>query len=238
MSWIEPQWPVPASVAAISTLRTGGVSQAPFDSFNLGAGSGDDPNAVAANRERLRLEAGLPGEPCWLRQVHGTRCVEAGPGEPEADASWTADTGTVLAILTADCLPVLLYSGEALAAVHAGWRGLCAGIIEQTLVTMPGYVGRTVAWLGPAIGSGAYEVGEEVRSAAIGEVPEDGDCFVATRPGHWLMDLYGLARRRLQRAGVSVVTGGDYCTHSEPERFFSFRRDGQTGRMATLVWLR
>ena len=244
---LRPDWPAPAAVRACSTLRRGlevGVSAPPFDAFNLGVNAGDDPDAVARNREALRWLAALPGPVHWLRQVHGVAVhrVDAGtdPGAAvEADAAVTCTPGQVLAVLTADCLPVLLCDrlGTAVGVAHAGWRGLAAGVLEATVGAMPVPPDRLLAWLGPAAGPARYEVGEEVRSAFVDADAGAADAFVATRPGHWRVDLAGLARRRLAAAGVTAVSGGGRCTIGEPEAFFSYRRDGRTGRMAHLAWL-
>ncbi len=241
--WIEPNWPAPATVRALQTTRSGGVSDAPWDSLNLGGHVGDAPQAVEENRRLLREGAGLPGEPMWMRQVHGTAVVTAhavGKEPPEGDAAWTNIPGTVCAVMTADCLPVLLCddAGKVVAVAHAGWKGLAAGVIERTIHAMGAEPGHVLAWLGPAIGPAAFEVGEEVRTRFLQMDPGATACFTAGNPGHWYADLYGLARRRLHGLGVRNIQGGGYCTHSDARRFFSHRRDGpQTGRMATLIWL-
>src|SRR5690606_22608049 len=228
------------------TLRHGaGSSQPPFDSFNLGnarTADGDDPAAVARNRAELAERAGLPSPPCWLRQVHGTRVLRFDApeaGEPEADAAVTATPGVVLAILTADCLPVVFAArdGSEVGAAHAGWRGLAADVLEETVAAMRTAPVDVVAWLGPAAGPQAYEIGEEVFEALTSRDPRAASAFTATRPGHWRVDLYALARQRLAEAGVDAVHGGGLCTISDPERFFSHRRDGRSGRIATLAWI-
>ena len=238
---LPADWPAPPGVVAFTTLRHGaGRSRAPFDTFNLGARCGDEPEAVAANRRELIGRFGLPSAPVWLRQVHGTgvfRVQPPGAGdEPEADAAVTDAPGVVLAILTADCLPVVLAAddGSELAAAHAGWRGLAAGVLQATVAAMRTPPERLLAWLGPAAGPADYEVGGEVRDA----FPDD-DAFVATRPGHWHVDLFALARRRLQAAGLApgAIHGGGLSTIADPGRFFSHRRDRRTGRMATVAWL-
>lgn len=247
-------WPAPRGVHALTTLRHGaGVSEAPFDRFNLGnhrSAAGDDPGAVARNRALLVTLAALPSPPVWLRQVHGvdvarvTAPAQPGPAvsvEGEADAAVTRVPGVVLAIQTADCLPVVFAAadGSEVAGAHAGWRGLAAGVLEATLAAMHSPPGRLVVWLGPAAGPGAYEVGAEVREAFVDQDADTATAFVPTRPEHWTMDLYALARLRLIAAGVpgDAIHGGDRCTISEPELFFSHRRDQRTGRMATLVWM-
>lgn len=243
-AWAQPDWPVPAHVRALYTLRHGaGVSLPPFDHFNLGARCGDDAAALAENRQLLVEGAKLPQPPRWLNQVHGTAVhrfdAPQNSVEPDADAAVTAAPDCVLAVLTADCLPLLLCAqdGSEVAAVHAGWRGLCGGVIEASVAAMRSAPGEILAWLGPAAGPQAYEVGEEVRSAFITRDPQAQRAFCSTRPGHWYCDLYALARQRLNALGVTRVFGGDFCTISDPQRFFSHRRDARTGRMASLIWL-
>jgi YfiH family protein len=247
--WIEADWPAPRGVRGFTSVRRGlGVSQAPFDALNLGTLYGeqrDEPAAVLRNRELLAQAAGLPSAPRWLHQVHGAGVVrfdDAGDGgEPEADAAVTATPGTVLAILTADCLPVLLAAddGSEVGAAHAGWRGLADGVLEATVAAMRSEPAHLRAWLGPAAGPQRYEIGAEVRDAFLAVDAAADAAFVATRPGHWLVDLYALARQRLARAGVRAdhIHGGGLCTISEPDRFYSHRRDRRTGRMATLIWM-
>lgn len=239
--WIEPDWPAPAQVRTVITTRRCGVSASPFDAFNLADHVGDDPESVRRNREQLRKVLGFSSEPRWLEQVHGCDVAEEDSWESacQADAATATRPGTVCAVLTADCLPLLICnrSGSRVAAVHAGWRGLAAGVIEATLGRFEDAPSELLVWLGPAIGPAAFEVGPEVREAFLAVHPTDEICFVSNRPGHWLADIYQLARNRLQRAGIGYVGGGDYCTVSEPERFFSYRRDGITGRMASLIWL-
>lgn len=236
---IVPDWPAPPGVRALSTTRGGGCSQPPWASFNLGDHVGDASSAVAANRAALRGH--LPAEPVWLRQVHGTRCVDAAGvvAGIEADASFTRKRGVVCAVMTADCLPVLVCAedGSVVGVAHAGWRGLAAGVVESLVAAMDVPGERLLAWLGPAIGPRAFEVGGEVRDAFIATDAGAAAAFVAQRDGKWLADLYLLARRRLGALGVRRVHGGGYCTVGASERFFSFRRDGVTGRMATLIWI-
>jgi polyphenol oxidase len=242
---IRPDWPAPARVRAYATTRDGGVSIGAYASLNLADHVGDAPERVARNRGLLREHLGLPGEPLWLRQVHGCDLVShlsvepSGPRACEADGALASAPGQVCAVMTADCLPVLLCDdrGVRVAAVHAGWRGLADGILEQAVASMGVPSERLLVWLGPAIGPDAFEVGPEVRARFI---DADRDCEEAFRPspsGRWLADLAGLARRRLARLGVTGVYGGSYCTHSDSRRFFSYRRDGVTGRMASLIWL-
>lgn len=239
-------WPAPPGVTAFTTLRHGaGVSRMPYDAFNLGARCGDDAADVATNRAQLVQRFDLPSAPTWLRQVHGTgvyRVTTPGSAsEPEADAAVTDVAGAVLAILTADCLPVVLAAGDGseVAAAHAGWRGLAGGVLEATLAAMRATRGEIVAWLGPAAGPADYEVGTEVHDAFVGRDAAASAAFAATRPGHWTVDLYALARMRLVAAGLDPgrIHGGGRSTIGEPGCFFSHRRDGPTGRMATLAWI-
>lgn len=236
---LSPGWPAPAAVGALTTTRRGGVSTGPWASLNLGERCGDDPAAVAENRRRLAQI--LPARPYWLRQVHGCQAVLHGcTGDaPQADAVYTTQKNRVCAILTADCLPVLLCNrqGDWVGAAHAGWRGLSAGVLEATVKHYGGDPAEILAWLGPGIGPLAYEVGSEVRAAFLEQSEAAASAFTASGE-RWLADLYALARQRLQAAGVVDVYGGDHCTFSEPRRFFSHRRDGPTGRMASLIWLR
>lgn len=236
---IRPDWPAPAAVQAASTTRSGGISEGAWASLNLGAHVGDDPQAVAGNRQALVDALQLPASPRWLQQVHGT-VVHASPNDPScADACFADRPGEVCAVMTADCLPVLMcnHSGTAVAAAHAGWRGLLAGILEATLACFADRPGELIAWLGPAIGPRVFEVGDDVRDAFVADHPGAATHFRPHGEAHWLMDLYGLARDRLKRAGVAGISGGGLCTVSDPARFFSYRRDGITGRMASLVWL-
>lgn len=208
--------------------------------FNIGTRCGDDPEAVVGNRELLREALSLPSNPRWLRQVHGTRvAIDPAPGEPEADAAVSRAPGTVLAIQTADCLPVLFCNdgGTEIGAAHAGWRGLSAGVLENTLAAMQGRRENLIAWLGPAIAAPSYEVGAEVRDVFLAHDPAAASAFTATRPGHWLCDLYTLARQRLRAAGVTRIFGGGLDTFTDP-RLHSYRRDGaHSGRMASLLWV-
>lgn len=236
--FIIPDWPAPVHVKALQTTRAGGVSDGKYASLNLGDHVRDDPLHVAHNRQLLSPV--LPSEPVWLQQVHGIRVIDAGTSSclETADASFTTRKEVVCVTMTADCLPVLLCdkAGTAVAAIHAGWRSLCDGVIEATVKTMPVETGQLMAWLGPAIGPDAFEVGGEVREQFIAQ---DAQAETAFRPHgeKWLGDLYAIARQRLQALGVEHIYGGGRCTYSEPDTFFSFRRDGDTGRMATLIWL-
>jgi YfiH family protein len=240
-AFLRADWPAPPGVHALTTLRHGlGVSQPPFDTFNLGSRCGDAAEAVADNRGQLETALALPSPPRWLRQVHGvTVAVEPADDEPEADAAVTSTPGSVLAILTADCLPVVFAAedGAEIAVAHAGWRGLCNGVLEATVAAMHTPPQRLMAWLGPAAGPQAYEIGEEVFDAFTARDGRARMAFLPTRPGHWKVDMYMLARQRLLDAGVLDVHGGDLCTISDPMRFFSHRRDGRSGRIVTLAWI-
>lgn len=243
-SWIFPEWPAPCRVrTAVTTCMGPGVSQPPFGRFNLGMRSGEDAQTVRNNRSVLRQALGLPADPRWLRQVHGNVVAELGPlpgqEEPEADAAVSHLPGTVLAILTADCLPVLFSDdeGSIIGAAHAGWRGLAAGVLEETVAQMQRPATHLMAWLGPCIGAPSYEVGDEVRKVFVQHDARLACAFAPTRPGHWLCDLAGLARQRLQAAGVSRIYGGGFDTRTDT-RFYSYRREGaRSGRFATLIWL-
>jgi YfiH family protein len=237
---LQPDWDLPGGVGALLTTREGGQSRGVFASFNLGGHVGDDPLTVAANRARLR--SFLPADPLWLNQVHGAAVADAdvSEGVPEADAVLARSSRRVCAVQTADCLPVLLCDDDAsvVAATHAGWRGLAAGVLENTVRGMGVPPQRVRAWLGPAIGPQAFEVGDEVRAAFVTDDPEAAAAFVACPvAGKWLADLFLLARRRLAAAGVDRISGGGVCTVSAPQRFYSYRRDGVTGRFASMVWL-
>ena len=238
--WITPAWPAPPRVHALTTTRTGGFSAAPYDGFNLGDHVGDSAEAVAANRRLLRERLALPVEPLWLRQVHG--CAVATDGQaasPCADAAVTDRPGVVCAVLSADCLPLFLCdrAGSRVGIVHAGWRGLADGVIESALDAMGVAGEELLCWLGPAIGPSAFEVGEEVREAFLRRDMAAETAFRPSANGRWLADLYRLARQRLETRGVSAVGGGGHCTFTERERFFSYRRDGASGRMASLIWM-
>ena len=236
MQLIRPNWAAPQCIQVAASTRLGGTSYPPYDSLNLGDHVGDEPSAVACNREQLLLQLGLNSAQ-WLSQVHGTVCTEAKNDSVirEADACWTAEVDLACVIMTADCLPVVFTDGDRVAAAHAGWRGLADGVLETTLETMLG--SDIHVWLGPAIGPAVFEVGEEVRQKFCDQLAQSSDCFVPSlNSGKWLANIYQLAALRLQRVGVSQISGGDYCTFSDAERFFSYRRASQTGRMATLIW--
>ena len=234
-----PDWAVPANIRALQTSRNGGTSSAPWATFNLGDHVGDDVAAVAANR--ALLVSRLPAEPLWLTQVHGIAAVDADqrPKIREADAAFARQPGSVCVVMTADCLPVLLCDrqGTIVAAAHAGWRGLAAGVLESTVAAMKVDPGELLVWLGPAIGPRCFEVGDEVRNAFVTDNPVAGLAFVSHEAGKWLCDIYLLARQRLQRMGIMAISGGGECTVTEADRYFSYRRDGVTGRMASLIWL-
>jgi YfiH family protein len=239
-SWIEPDWPAPPGVHVISTLRTGGVSEGRYASLNLGDHVEDDASRVAENRRLLTDSALLPAEPSWLKQVHGVAVADLDElkNVRVADASVTRHIGRVCAILSADCLPVMLAarSGEAVGAVHAGWRGLAAGVIESAVesLALPGE--QLQAWLGPSIGPQHFEVGDEVREAFVSADEAAESAFRLNARGRLQADLRQLAKQRLERLGIRRIYGGEQCTYADPQRFFSHRRDGQTGRQATLIW--
>jgi YfiH family protein len=237
--FVVPHWDAPANVRALQTTRAGGHSAGPWAGFNLGDHVGDDAGAVAANRALLRGR--LPVEPAWLRQVHGAAVAEAAAasGTPEADASVARAPGAVCAILTADCLPVLFCdrAGSVVAAAHAGWRGLLGGVLENSVAALAVPPEQVIAWLGPAIGARSFEVGGEVRTAFAARDRQALEAFVPGAGDRWLCDIYALARQRLEKAGVFAISGGGECTVSAGERYFSYRRDGVTGRMATLIWM-
>jgi hypothetical protein len=236
--WIVPDWPAPAGIRAMITTRRGGVSLGCYASFNLGQDTGDEPPAVAENRARLRRL--LPQEPRWLKQVHGAHVVPADHVTipPEADASVAREPGTVCVVMIADCLPVLLTdaSGSVVAAAHAGWRGLAAGVVEAAVRGMDATPADVLAYLGPCIGQAAFEVGRDVHDAFTAADPEAETAFAPQRPGKWFADLRALTCRALARAGVTRIYGDTQCTYTHAERFYSYRRERATGRMAALIW--
>jgi polyphenol oxidase len=279
---IEPDWPAPARVRSAFTLRTGGVSGAPYDSLNVGAHVGDVSTAVEENRRRVRERLRLPGEPVWLQQVHGVEvadldvgapppvgrvdagaelraspgrgdagtemhasagraeaAVSAASGPSSADAVVTRTPGRVCVIQVADCMSVLFAArdGSAVGAAHAGWRGLAGGVLEETVRHLGVPAAQLIAWLGPSIGQQHFEVGDEVRAAFIAHDPDAASAFESNARGRWQCDLYALARRRLSALGVRSISGGGWCTYADAARFFSYRRDGQCGRMAALIWM-
>lgn len=236
---IVPDWPVPTTVKALVTTRAGGVSRAPYDSLNLGVAVGNDPEAVRENRARLR--ALLPAEPRWLRQVHGTRVVDAETVTTlvEADGSHTTAPGVVCVVQMADCMPVLFAdrAGTRVAAAHAGWRGLAGGVLDEAVRALDTDPADLIAWMGPAIGPTAFEVGDDVRDAFLASSPDAHAAFIRHAPGKWLADLFLLGRQRLLALGIGAIHGGGQCTVTDPRRFFSHRRDRVSGRMAAAIWL-
>lgn len=238
---IKPNWPAPVMIKAYTTTRIGGVSQNNFTSFNLAAHVEDDITAVNKNRVLLRKQLGLPNEPLWLTQVHGIEAVQAELYQNTviADASYTQKSNTVCTVLTADCLPVLICdrTGTCVAAIHAGWKGLAAGVIEATLEKLPVNTKDLLAWLGPAIGSTAFEVGEDVINLFIKHEQQAEQAFKSFKNNKWLANIYLLAKQRLMQLGVDSIYGGEFCTYTQAEKFFSYRRDKQTGRMASLIWI-
>lgn len=242
-SFIYPNWPAPARVKSLSTTRVGGFSESPWDSFNLAQHVGDAPDRVDENRQLLMQFGQLPEAPNWMDQVHGCEVITQGThpssSSAQADACYTDQPEKVCAVMTADCLPLLLCDRQGLqvAAIHAGWRGLIAGVIEQGVSRFSGESGELLVWLGPAIGAKHFEVGSEVK-AAFEEIDSNAKkAFRKSSNGRWLCDLYLLAKQRLNKLGVSKVYTDDYCTFSDSQRFFSYRRTGQTGRMATMIWI-
>jgi YfiH family protein len=241
MNWIIPDWPAPPNVHAAATTRTGGVSTGPYASLNLGAHVGDDPEAVRENRRRVRNVLGLTHEPAWLNQVHGRNVVAASayPEPPAADASFALAPGPACVVMTADCLPVVFCdeAGTRVAAAHAGWRGLADGVLEATVAALQTSPSRLLAWLGPAIEPAAFEVGPEVRERFMQADEAAAVAFAPNERGRWQADIYTLARLALRRIGITRIYGGEFACFADRERFFSYRRDTQTGRMATLIWL-
>lgn len=239
---LQPDWPAPANIRAYSTSRQGGFSQTPFNEFNLGFHSGDDPISVKKNRDLLKQTLNLPTEPIWLKQTHSNLVVAAHSSnrDTEADASYALQKDQICLIMTADCLPILLChkQGRYIAAIHAGWRGLAKNIIKQTLAQCPFPPEELIAWLGPAIGPQAFEVGIDVFSQFVNQNPAAKQAFISLTHEKWLANLYQLASLFLNQLGIRHIYGGNFCTFSDPERFFSYRRDGEkTGRMATFIWI-
>jgi len=239
-----PHWPAPDNVHAVSTLRSGGVSTGSYQGLNLGEHVGDAPDCVNENRRRLQQALQLPSAPVWLSQVHGTTVIDAArPGitseNPQADAALTGEPGIVCAVLTADCLSLLFCDrqGTHVAAAHAGWRGLADGIIERTFEALGVPATELLVWMGPAIGAEVFEVGAEVRERFIRHDPASRQAFVPADQGRYLADITLLARQRLQGLGVDAIYGGQWCTYTQPQAFYSYRRDGVTGRMASLIWM-
>lgn len=237
---LRPEVQLPSGLNILTTTRGGGVSPNPWESLNLGIHVGDDVPRVEENRRRLQAEAQVPGEVFWLSQCHGNRVVQASPGtpSPEADGSWTEEKNLVLGILSADCLPIVLWSedGGKIAALHGGWKGLARGILEQGLQSLQLSPQKIHAWIGPGISGTAYEVGEEVRSQFLTPYPQTAHAFAPNAHKKWNFDLSGAAKSLLLNLGLENVTESKLCTYGDSPRFFSYRRDGQTGRMATLIW--
>lgn len=242
MDTLKPNWAAPANIHAFTTLRQGGVSQAPYDSFNLGDHVGDDKNSVKTNRTLLVEQFHLPQFPLFLNQTHSTRVIRLpyDGNNLDADAVYTNQPNQVCLVMTADCLPVLFTNqqGTEVAAAHAGWRGLCDGVLEQTIQQFQAEPQEIIAWLGPAIGPKSFQVGEEVRQQFIAQDPNAAQAFVPdpSEQGKYLADIYHLARLRLSRLGITQITGGEHCTYLEKSAFFSYRREAQTGRMASVIW--
>lgn len=238
---IVPEWPAPSHVKALCSTRQAGFSPAPYDSLNLGDHVADDPSNVQRNRQQLYSLADLPEMPLWLNQTHSTRVIDSQDWHigVEADAIISEHPRHVCSVLTADCLPLLVCDaqGSQVAAIHAGWRGLLNGIIERTVERFHAPKHDLLVWLGPAIGPSAFEVGQEVYQAFVSQQPSAADAFTASNNGRYYADIYQLARQRLQQCGVSNIFGGDYCTYDQADLFFSYRRDGVTGRMASVIWL-
>lgn len=243
---IKADWPGSKNVHAYSTTRISGVSQGVYSGLNLAMHVEDEASHVAENRQLLARQLELPEEPVWLNQVHGNQLLnidEAGkinaqPVPPQADASYSLQAGKVCVVMTADCLPVLICNrkGDKVAAAHAGWRGLAAGIIEASVAALNEPVEDILVWLGPAIGAQAFEVGEDVREAFTSVLPQADVAFKAHRPGHYFADIYQLARLKLNDIGVQAIYGGEHCTFNDADHFYSYRRDGKTGRQASLIW--
>jgi len=242
MNLIWADWPAPPKIKALCTTRQGGVSSAPFDQLNLGDHVGDNPQAVSDNRQLLLNSLSLVKPAQWLKQVHGVEVVEACSDQQvrEADACYTTESGVACVIMTADCLPVLFTdtAGSKVAAAHAGWRGLADGVLEQTLAQFDD-PSEVSVWMGPAIGPNAFEVGQEVFDRFVDDLAESRDAFKpsTSHQDRWMADIYQLARLRLNRAGVRQISGGGFCTYTDSDRFFSYRRQAQTGRMASLIWI-
>jgi YfiH family protein len=237
---IQANWQAPPAVHACCTTRRGGISQEPFDDFNLGLHVGDRDTDVLHNRRLLREALALPSEPCWINQTHGVRAITLEQdSDRDADAAITREPGRVVVVMTADCLPILLCNraGNEVAAIHAGWRGLQAGVIEATIAALHSPAKDMMAWIGPGISQANFEVGDEVHAAFIDRVENAQACFNANRPGHWLCDLAGLARLVLCQTGIAEVACAPYCSFGDAGLFYSYRREPVTGRMASLIWI-
>jgi len=240
--YLLPNWPAPGNVHALTTLRSGGYSAGPYASFNLALHTDDDPAAVGKNRELLRSYFQLPAEPIWLQQVHSNHLIEAGSTgvDTRADGCWSRTRGCVCAVLTADCLPVLICDrgGYKVAAAHAGWRGLNAGVISNAVNILQSDPAELMVWLGPAIGPLAFEVGLDVMQAFTSKNHSNASAFRQVDDSHWLCDIYQLAKIELETLGVTAIYGGDACSYTDEQRFYSYRRDGISGRMASIIWLK
>ena len=241
LSFIQPNWPAPKNIKAFTTTRVGGVSKIPYDSLNISTHVGDNANAVEKNRALLQQILALPNEPVWLTQTHSTEVVQAELAQPSvnADAAYTYQANIVCAVQTADCLPVLICNHAAtfVAAIHAGWKGLGDGIIEKTIKTLNISSNELLVWLGPAIGPNQFEIGNDVYQLFTARDSNAKSCFKKIGTQKWLADIYALAKQRLQSCSVNAIYGGEFCTYTDQERFFSFRRDKTTGRMASLIWI-
>ncbi len=241
LEFIRPDWPAPARVQALTTTRSGGVSVAPFDSFNLAAHVGDEASRVEQNRSLLLRQADLPAQPSWINQTHGRQAVILEDDDcRDADAAITREEGRVAVVMTADCLPILLtnLAGDEVAAIHAGWRGLQAGVIQSTLAGMRSSGDQLLAWIGPGITQPSFEVGDEVREAFLQSTVDADACFKGHGEGHWLCDLPGLAELTLRQQSIGAVSRDPHCSFGDEELFYSYRRDGQSGRMASLIWIK
>lgn len=240
LNLIYPEWDVPAHITAFCSTRDGGVSSGGYSSLNLADHVGDNPVHVKTNRARLVGSLRLPQQPQWLQQTHSIRVIDLDKvSSRDGDAAITSTAGTVAVVLTADCLPVLFCNadGSEVAAAHAGWRGLLNGVLEQTVAQMNATPGDLQAWLGPAIGAQHFEVGEEVRQAFVEHTPSNNAYFAPNRRGHYLADLYAIARKRLNKVGISHISGGSLCTYQDSGAFFSYRRDRETGRQASMIYI-
>ena len=240
LEWFAADWPAPDHVHAFTTTRKGGISEGVYDSFNLATHVGDLPSLVSSNRQLLKESFELPAEPCWLKQTHSNHVIDANRFDHiEADASWASSKGTVCAVLTADCLPVFFSNkdGSRVAMAHAGWRGLLNGVISATFSAMQIRPDDCLVWLGPSIGPDVFEVGLDVLQSFTGKNKATLPCFRQKDEEHWLCDMYQLARTELEQLGIRQVFGGGLCTYTDKENFYSFRRDGDTGRMASLIWI-
>ncbi len=242
LEYVTPNWPAPKNICCVTTTRKGGCSQHEFKSLNLGSHVKDEKENVEKNRLLIKKDLQLYKDPVWLKQVHGSAVLSLKTNtsiNSEADAAYTNDVGVVCAVLTADCLPVVFcdQAGKHIAVAHAGWRGLVTGVLENTLQTIPVANQKLMCWFGPAIGPTKFEVGEEVFEQFITTDPSHSDAFVEQSNGKFLANIYQLARNILAKQNVKAIYGGDHCTYSESDKFYSYRRDGETGRMATLIWI-